>query len=278
MTGFYSIKSSSVIGSGPQYNNFMSEGQSTCDLPIDIKLATVKNKMALKSNLSVNMRNENNEIEEVMIRMKTIEASKEKDKALSKIDKVNCQNMILQTNRQIKTLHYQLSRVIPKNDDHLIIHPKKQVEIEVIPETLMSYRVSSRACLSPAKFTISQRAAPHSKFFHTDLKVYLSTFHKEPKDGMCQKLYLNPDKIMFYSSGKEEFEADNIYISFYSLSGCSITVSVVFPDRAKNNKNKKFNDEESDGDAPLQKKPVHDDLIYKKLLADQQKYQNVDFV
>ena len=44
--------------------------------------------------------------------------------------------------------------MIPNNDDHSLLTPKKPTEIEVIQETLMTYRVIARGFPSPAKFVI----------------------------------------------------------------------------------------------------------------------------
>ena len=58
---------------------------------------------------------------------------------------------------------------------------RKPTEIEVMQETLMSYRVPVKMQPSPAKIQIDY----NNKVGRSDLKVFTSTAHKEPRDGLC---------------------------------------------------------------------------------------------
>ena len=48
-----------------------------------------------------------------------------------------------------------LDRLIPSDDSHTVITEKKTYSIEVIEQNLMTFRVPSKNCNSPAKFSIT---------------------------------------------------------------------------------------------------------------------------
>lgn len=59
------------------------------------------------------------------------------------------------------------------------IQVRKPTDIEVMQETLMSFKVPVKMQPSPAKVQIDY----NNKDGRRDLKIYSSTVHKEPKDG-----------------------------------------------------------------------------------------------
>ena len=48
-----------------------------------------------------------------------------------------------------------MDRLIPSDDSHTVITEKKSYSIEVIEQNLMTFRVPSKNCNSPAKFIIT---------------------------------------------------------------------------------------------------------------------------
>ena len=67
---------------------------------------------------------------------------------------------------------------------------KKPVDVEVIQESYMTYKVLVRGQPSPAKFSVQYRELPAGTI-RSDLKVFVSTTAKEPKEGNCSKYYTN---------------------------------------------------------------------------------------
>ena len=65
-----------------------------------------------------------------------------------------------------------------------------------------------------------------------DLRIYVSQEEKEPKEGRCDNSYFSESIIFVHTHNKmaKIFETSNIYISFYSIKGCSINVKVKFSD------------------------------------------------
>ncbi len=72
-----------------------------------------------------------------------------------------------------------------------MIYPKHPVEIEVLEETYMTYRVPCRGLGSPAKFKINYKSLVTQNGKRADLKVYVSTIYKEPYTVNDCKPYYN---------------------------------------------------------------------------------------
>jgi len=63
-----------------------------------------------------------------------------------------------------------------------MLYHKKPLDMEVIEETLMTYRIQARGQMSPLKFKVFYKAMQaHSK--KADLRIFVSTFHKEPSEA-----------------------------------------------------------------------------------------------
>mmetsp|Transcript_5663 Transcript_5663/g.4310 ORF Transcript_5663/g.4310 Transcript_5663/m.4310 type:complete len:82 (+) Transcript_5663:985-1230(+) len=72
-----------------------------------------------------------------------------------------------------------------------------------------------------------------------DIKIYVSATTKEPTDQNFQKMFHNPGRMVtFKSQGSEVFEVEWVYVSFYSMFGCSLSVQVSFPEEVKTRKGK----------------------------------------
>jgi len=65
-----------------------------------------------------------------------------------------------------------------------------------------------------------------------DLRIYVSQEDKEPKEGRCEASYFSENVFFVHTHNKQAktFENSNIYISFLSIKGCSITIRVKFLD------------------------------------------------
>lgn len=54
--------------------------------------------------------------------------------------------------------------------------------------------------------------------------------HKEPDEKYHEKSLKVPSFFALKSNDKEGFTSEYVYISFYSVTGCSINVVVKFPE------------------------------------------------
>lgn len=65
-----------------------------------------------------------------------------------------------------------------------------------------------------------------------DLRIFYSCVHKEPTELINQKVYINPERrvILQTPQGRDSFDNEWVYLSFFSLSGCQLILSVSFKD------------------------------------------------
>ena len=66
--------------------------------------------------------------------------------------------MLKSANREIKTLHQILDRLVPSDDKHTIITPGKKIEIEVISNNLMTYKIPVRGGRCPLKIRVDNKS------------------------------------------------------------------------------------------------------------------------
>ena len=90
---------------------------------------------------------------------------REKSKRLEEVD---CVDMLQRNSVNIKQMKQLLDRLIPFDDDHMVIKENKTYSIEVIENNMMTFRVPCKQANSPAKFTvtfneISTQAPPGSE-------------------------------------------------------------------------------------------------------------------
>ena len=93
----------------------------------------------------------------------------------------------MKTNREIKSLNYKLMRVVTSDDIHTVIHPFRPCDLEVIEQTLILAKVHVKGNMSPAKFSVVCKNQENK----VDLKVYMSTYFKEPDEKHFEKMVTN---------------------------------------------------------------------------------------
>jgi len=64
----------------------------------------------------------------------------------------DCSSLLTQANREIKSLNYKLLRIISNDDSHMIVHPLRNNNVEIIQDTQMFCKVNVRGFILPAKF------------------------------------------------------------------------------------------------------------------------------
>ena len=67
----------------------------------------------------------------------------------------DCTALLQINNQNIKQMNQILDRLIPSDDSHTVIVENRLYSIEVIEESLMTFRVPCRNANSPAKFIVS---------------------------------------------------------------------------------------------------------------------------
>ena len=202
-----------------------------------------------------------------------------------------------------------LDRLIPSDDSHTVITEGKSYSIEVIPSNLMTFRVPCKGCQSPARFFVSfdnqgtvapaqveeenaagatestikkREVTQQAAMINKDLRIYVSQEEKEPRDGHCEKSFYGDEKNMtVHTHNKQEktFENNNIYISFKSIKGCSISVKVKFAD-PKGHRRQKAEKNISDIEGPdYSKNPEADPFreLRKKMKQEKEKLRKFKF-
>ena len=76
---------------------------------------------------------------------------------------VDCQQELTSVQKKIKVINQLLDRLIPESDEHTVLTEKKVYDLEVIEQTLMSYKIPCKNCLSPAKFVLAYEKAKKGK-------------------------------------------------------------------------------------------------------------------
>lgn len=111
---------------------------------------------------------------------------------MAKLDSIDCRNILLKANREIKCLNYELSAIVQSPLDQGVncIYNRKPFDIEVLQESFMTFKASVRGQPSPAKFQVAFRENPDLKM-KPDLRVYCSTHVKEPRENNCSKAFSN---------------------------------------------------------------------------------------
>lgn len=99
---------------------------------------------------------------------------------------------------------------------------------------MMTYKVHTRNQYCPIKFKVVYNDKKQ-KGLHTlsDLKIYVSPTTREPNEHDCMRQFVNPDRFIISDGLHKKFTFEYLYISFYSMFGRSITVTVSFPDPPK---------------------------------------------
>lgn len=71
-----------------------------------------------------------------------------------------------------------------------MLHPKKNIDIEVMEDNLMTYRVFVHNMDSPAKFTITYKKDKNQD--KARLRLFVSFEEKEPRAGKCDEVFYTP--------------------------------------------------------------------------------------
>ncbi|CDW83422.1 UNKNOWN [Stylonychia lemnae] len=198
----------------PQSYEYLSQS----DIPIDIKLATAKKNLMMKSTISIWTKQENQEVDKALDTITTLEKNIERKSSQAKLDRIDCKNILLKANREIKCLNYELMNIVQSrhDDNGNVIISRKPFEIEVIQEAYMTFKVQVRGQPSPAKLSCIYREQPVGSL-RSDLKVYCSTTAKEPKENNCAKQFTNDvqqlqqdkqSKVDFISKNMEQVQHD----------------------------------------------------------------------
>lgn len=91
----------------------------------------------------------------------------------------------------------------------------KTYSIEVMMQSLMTFRVPCKGANSPAKFIIttadenggpeaegSEKATRKAKSMTKDLRIFVSQEEKEPKDGRCDAQYQGESTFFVYNMNR----------------------------------------------------------------------------
>eukprot|EP00347_Sterkiella_histriomuscorum_P017647 403348540 len=213
-----------------------------------IYFQTYNNKMyKQKESLSSFTRESNSEIRSTLSKLHEIDQKYSKHQ-----DNLNqdCQTLLTQANRDIKSLNYKLLRIISTNNDsHINIFPMRQNHIEIIEATHIYCKINVKGYQLPARFSVmfkqdqtslrkqqtnvSLKSQKSLKRQMPELKIWLSTHHKEPNEEHFDKYLFNRRQFMFGSAPmtKEQFrnQPEYVYFSIFCIQSCSIILSVTFP-------------------------------------------------
>jgi hypothetical protein len=83
------------------------------------------------------------------------------------------------------------------------------------------------------KYTIAkkQKVKDEEEELKQDLRVFVSMTESNPRENHCDAFYDNPEKLFVHNPDRKivTFDENNMFkISFYSTTGCSISVKLVF--------------------------------------------------
>ena len=67
---------------------------------------------------------------------------REKDEPYRNIENINCKELLHKANRDIKSMNYQIQRIVATEDCyHTVIPIKKAVDLEIIEQSQMFYKI-----------------------------------------------------------------------------------------------------------------------------------------
>ena len=115
-----------------------------------------------------------------------------------------------------------------------------------------------------------------------DLRIFVSQEEKEPRDGHCERSYYGDERtIAVHTTNKQDktFENSNIYISFKSIKGCSISVRVKFADPKGHRRQKAEKDAQNIEGPDYSKNPDADPFreLRKKMKQEKEKLRKFKF-
>lgn len=99
---------------------------------------------------------------------------------------VDCAERLQEAKREIKVLNYQLSQLVSGiNDKSNTLHPRYPLDIEIMEETLMSYKIVTKGQYCPMKVQIDYNDKKQKGGGKGDLKIFCSAIHREPSEHEC---------------------------------------------------------------------------------------------
>ena len=159
--------------------------------------------------------------------------------------KTDCSKLMKKFNTDCLALNYQLERLVSNNDSHRILYPKKTLSVEVLANTPMFFKVITKDMLAPGKVNFAYgegtyvRNPRRSGIFaatnktKVELTVFFSTDekNKEPTKENNEKTIESPlGTILLPIVGKDRFDNPEVYITLYSLTGCTVHMTASFPE------------------------------------------------
>lgn len=240
----YNYKSQSL----PQQRNSATERSRTVDPPatFDASIQSFNSPLKLKNSTCSRLTlTENFTMGQQISRADNIRKSRDKGEDIPEVD---TEKEFQQADKQLNEMHMILKRLIPENDLHSKITRHKPVQIFVIPDNLMTYKIPCRKEPSPCKITIKY-LDKKIEGIDFDLKVWVSLTETNPHDQKCDQKLCAPTSILVVDPEKKStFRTHfNIYVTFYSKEGANIKVSAKFIDvnefRKKNLKALNTNDD-----------------------------------
>eukprot|EP00347_Sterkiella_histriomuscorum_P013353 403365039 len=171
--------------------------------------------------------------------------SGDRDEPYRNIENINCRELIQKANRDIKSLTYQIQRIVTAEDScHTLVNSKRTVDLEIVEQSLMYFKVHCKGQLSPVKILINLKENELMKGKKQDIKMYMSITSKEPNETDNQKFINQVGKPSFFSApNKEKFTHDWIYFSLFSLTGCSMNICFTFAEETQRSRKKLHEDD-----------------------------------
>ena len=140
---------------------------------------------------------------------------------------MNPQRVFSQTEKQIKQMNIILKRLMPEDDKHTII--AGATKIEVIPETLMTFKIACAKREPPCKIWFSYPA----EVFPKDMDVFVSIREEKPTAATCDQRAQGPRIInveLPLGQKSKLFKNEFIYVSLCSAESMSTTIRPKFAD------------------------------------------------
>lgn len=152
--------------------------------------------------------------------MSTLDGKLPKKKS---VDANDCAKELSQTGMQIKIMSQVLDRLVASDDKHVTITQHQTSRIELIPETLMTFKVPCKGQYTPCRITITSLGMDKT------FKTFVSCTEKSPDKTNCD-IQRDGDSILtiFSPSKSRIFENSHIFVSFFSYLPNSLETKLRF--------------------------------------------------
>ena len=140
----------------------------------------------------------------------------------------NCQKILQQTQKDLKTLLYRASKLVTSENLHGLL--EKSEKYDIVEGTNEFVKVPIKYKKPPVVLSFDYG---HEMSKKNDLLVCISRKHKQPTREECEKSISKP-KSFDLNMADAEFSHPFLYVGLYSEHGCSFTIRVSFPnDKSK---------------------------------------------